>query len=183
MALYLRQLLSIALIALFAVTSALAEDSVAPPPEPALDEDPARVFRHAFWRQPDAGDQLEAGLRREWHGDSGSVAAWQWFLVFTASAPTLEYLIHDNAFGLIALTGATPMFADPPQWFTFDSANCRFLVHPTGNMVLIWEPDTGRIAATDFGAGLRPAAAEIAAPVSSPQPLSTGRLPSAPPPR
>jgi hypothetical protein len=164
---------------LIAGSAFAAAPDLATPSE--VNEDVADVFRKAFWRQPDRGDQLLHGLRREWKADNGEMLAWQWFIVFDASQATLDHLIRGNAFGLSRHRDAAPQTQGAPDWFPGDCDGCIMFTHAAGHFVLYWDPASGRIAATDFGAGMHPPAPEPGEEAAD-EPVSSGRLPLHQPP-
>src|SRR6187397_2142386 len=52
--------------------------------------DPLKIFQKAFWRSPNANDQILHAERREWPGEDG-VGKWKWFIVLQPSPELGKY--------------------------------------------------------------------------------------------
>lgn len=148
-------------------------------PPRTVTSDPVKIFQKAFWRSPNASDEILHGERREWMGEDG-LEKWQWFLVVKPSPELVKYLRDDNAFGLVR-ADAMPAINEAPAWFAFKSSDMEILKAPTSNLRLIFSKTGNHLFATDSGNGFRPGAPEREKEIHG-SPSSSGRLPTSPPP-
>ena len=154
----------------------------ASPPPTSTITDPAVVFQKAFWKRPVPEDQILQAERREWQDTTG-LSKWQWFISVKPSAPLVDHLVRDNAFGLS--TSHDSRFdttAAAPSWFpTKTTPGTQILTSGNGTFTLLWDKENNHLHATDSGTGFRPGAPEPGQPVASARPV--GRLPPTPPPK
>ena len=149
----------------------------APPDRSGLD--PELVFRHAFWRSPDAGDEIVHAERYEWH-DAEGVKKWKWFMEIKPSPGLIKYLRDENAFGLTR-TSLMKMTDERPDWFNFDASKAVVMNSAQTNLQLIFMAEENTLYASDSGLGFRRGAPEPIKPTLE-QASVPGRLPATPPP-
>jgi len=185
-----RLLAAIAVVAFFAtayfITRKETDPRVVQPAAPphgdaptATNTEPVEVFKRAFWRPPTPDDKILHAERREW-SDLDGVKKWQWFLAVEPSPELLKYVRDDNAFGLSPVSAKLDG-VDAPAWFSFKPGEVEALGSPRGNLRLIFSKTGNTLHATDFGGGFHRGAREPFRPTKS-GPVSSGRLPHAPPP-
>ena len=150
----------------------------APPDRVVMD--PELVFRRAFWRSPDAGDEIFHAERYEWH-DAEGVTKWKWFMEMKPSPGLIKYLRDENAFGLTRTSSMT-MTDERPAWFNFDSSKAVVMNSAQTNLQLIFMAEGNTLYATDSGLGFRRGAPEPTKPTQQ-EATIPGRLPATPPPR
>ena len=149
----------------------------APPDRVVMD--PELVFRRAFWRSPEAGDEIVHAERYEWH-DAEGVKKWKWFMDIKPSPGLIKYLRDENAFGLTRTSSMT-MTDERPAWFNFDSSKAVVMNSAQTNLQLIFMAEENTLYATDSGLGFRRGAPEPTK--TTPQEAKIpGRLPATPPP-
>lgn len=141
--------------------------------------DAGEIFKKAFWRRPDAEDEILHAVRHEW-SDAGGLLRWQWFLVVKASPGLVRYLREENAFGLVAGTPAVED-ATAPSWFRFKPAEVSLLQAPGGGMRLMFSNKDNTLYATASGRGFTRGAPEP--PPAAQGDSAPGRLPPSSPPQ
>lgn len=145
------------------------------------ESDRAEVFRRAFWRNPGSGDTVRQAERREW-SDASGVQRWDWFIAVEASEALAAYLLEQNPFQL--MTKSEPQtFTEVPAWFPESSEGFNLHQSQSGEMTVLFNPDTRQLYATGQGFGFRSGAPEPQPSTIPQQNQSRGRLPDAPPPR
>ena len=149
----------------------------APPDRVVMD--PELVFRRAFWRSPEAGDEIVHAERYEWHDGEG-VIKWKWFMEIKPSSGLIKYLRDENAFGLTRTSSMT-MIDERPAWFNFDSSKAVVMNSAQSNLQLIFMAEENTLYATDSGLGFRRGAPEPIKPTPQEAKIP-GRLPATPPP-
>jgi len=149
----------------------------APPDRSGLDPD--LVFRQAFWRSPDAEDEIVHAERYEWH-DAGGVKKWKWFMEIKPSPGLIKYLRDENAFGLTRTSSMT-MTDERPDWFNFDASKAVVMNSAQTKLQLIFIDEKNTLYASDSGLGFRRGAPEPIKPTLE-QASVPGRLPATPPP-
>lgn len=141
--------------------------------------DAGEIFKKAFWRRPDAEDELLHAVRHEW-SDEGGLLRWQWFLVVKASPGLVRYLRDENAFGLVVGSSAVED-TRAPSWFRFKPAEVTLMQAPGSGMRLIFSNHDNTLYATAAGRGFTRGAPEpVPAVHDAPKP---GRIPTTLPPR
>ena len=123
----------------------------------SVERDAAAVFRRAFWRRPGAGDRVLHGERRDWSDASAAVQKWAWFVAVAPSPELRRWLLEENPFDLVraAPDGAAVPLEQPPSWFPAPGALAAMTQYRNrgGRLVVFLDDKTGRIFATDAGAG------------------------------
>lgn len=141
--------------------------------------DAEEIFKKAFWRRPDAEDEILHAVRHEW-SDEGGLLRWQWFLVVKASPGLVRYLREENAFGLVAGTAAVED-ATAPSWFRLKPVEVSLLQAPGGGMRLMFSNKDNTLYATASGRGFTRGAPEPPPTVQGDS--APGRLPPSSPPQ
>jgi len=130
--------------------------------------DAAEVFRRAFWREPAPEDRILHAERREWVSEEDGVRRWQWFLAVKAGVDLDQWLREQNPFSLVKRERPSPSAADAvrPAWFPAGGDLAGFEVQQAadGGMVLIFDPTTKTLFATDVGHGFAASAHGAGAP-------------------
>lgn len=158
------------LLAILALTAVLwlsyrrSESSDTPPPPTppgetvAVTQDPAEIFRRAFWRQPAPADKIVHAERREWSltGEPGAVQQWQWFIEVHPSPDLLRTLRDPETFGLQPATEVRRAVdsASTPSWFPTASPTAfEILQAPSSGLTLLYRASDNTLFATDQGHG------------------------------
>jgi len=134
-----------------------------PPPSPsavmgeaglALTEDPALVFKKAFWRRPANDDKILHAERREWSDPAAGVKRWSWFLAVTPSPALLEWL-ESNPFSLATLSSNVRIshLYKAPTWFPKDTDGFQIQKNASSSFFLLHSKEENLIFATDSGYG------------------------------
>jgi len=120
----------------------------------ALTEDPALVFKKAFWRTPASDDRILHAERREWSDASAGVTRWSWFLAINPS-PALREWLATNPFSLATLSSNVKISAlyKAPTWFPEDTAGFQIQQNASGSFFVIYSSKENLIFATDSGHG------------------------------
>jgi hypothetical protein len=115
------------------------------------------VFQKAFWRYPQAEDEILHAERREWSNPKEGVKKWQWFLMIRPG-PELRAWLESNPFLLASVSPPKPItgFAPSPTWFK--TAGDSALRHQSNHehFTISFSPDYQVVYATDAGFGLDP---------------------------
>jgi hypothetical protein len=121
-----------------------------------ITQEPAEVFRRAFWRDPSAADQILHAERREWVSENDGVRRWQWFLAIQPGTELTDWLQRENPFqtGPVEAAAYQPP-PSSPAWFPTAAvlSRCKIQRQGENGMTLIFDPGDGRLYATDSGHG------------------------------
>ncbi len=114
------------------------------------------VFRRAFWRHPQADDEIIEAVRTESSGEDG-VNRWVWFMKIHPSAALLRDLRNPDTFGLVA-TNRPSLLPDEisrPAWFPAarSGTGMEILQHPTQPLTLQYHAEDNLLYACDHGRG------------------------------
>jgi hypothetical protein len=125
--------------------------------------EPGLVYQKALWRRPGPGDTIRSAERREWSHASDGVRRWQWFLEFTPSAATRDWLAT-NPFSLAPVTQVVwPVGPSAlPEWFPRDVSGMIIMQKNGGGFTFIQSKDGTHVFAMDEGSGFSAAAGEPA---------------------
>ena len=157
------------------------------PPQPPIVEtaeianENAEVFRRIFWRQPTPEDRILRSERRELEVEAGGPVRWDWFLSVDPSVVFADYLLEENPFQLSLGTSVID-FQQTPDWFPTSSAGFEVHQNQTGEMTVLYHPETRRIYVCNKVTSFRPAATIPEPSITPSTRQNSGRLPDASPP-
>lgn len=141
----------------------------------------SEVFKRAFWKRPTPEDKILHAERREWADEDG-VDRWQWFIAVDPSPEFASYLFGQNPFSLIEPDeGAAMPIHRVPEWFPKSAKALEIRQSPDGAMLILTDPDSGRLFATAQGHGFAKAV-EMPTPSPAQSSPASGRIPTTPPP-
>jgi hypothetical protein len=97
------------------------------------------------------------GERREWTDQGSAVQKWQWFVALQTTPEFRQWLLEQNPFELARAEMPVDVAstAAPPSWFPSAQGRSELTTYRArgGGLTVFLHPKSGRLFATDAGAG------------------------------